>query len=297
MPVPSNENEYEEQLFATWILAKYAHYVGDYSDSQAYFQRAIEQAKELEPHDKQFDPQYAVVAVKSDAAALAVSMHDYSLALKYLDEYQNVATRFRKDDADVDSTSLLRCAALIGLNRNNEVDKLVEHLIRNFDYVRGRAPWEAFPFGPTAIDPYKAARRIAGYYYRERRYNEALDLLANVESYRVDAINVVSAQPMPGRPWAQQQHPAAILEDEVTVLIGMNQISKAAEVMEEALNRRKNDSGLELKRDYIKSAKIALKLNQPKHAEQYSLMADRVQISEKDYWLDPLADTFGFIDP
>lgn len=111
---------------------------------------------------------------------------------------------------------LLRCGALIGLKRNDEAEGEMRALIGRLKWNgytpldMGQGPWDAMPFGPGVVNPYDIARRIAAYYARTGREDQARALLQLAEEKRQAAARQIALGS--SQPWAALRPAAASLQ-------------------------------------------------------------------------------------
>jgi tetratricopeptide (TPR) repeat protein len=293
---PSTEREREDQLSGYWMLAKSAHLVGDFSDSKEFYGIALNLAKGVKPDAKNGVDQIAAsMMIKSDAAALALSMHDYSTALSYLDEFSAFSRKAFGRESDSDSISLLHCAALIGLKRTTEADKGLQEILQGLNF-EGQSPWEDFPFGPQPLDPNQTARRIAAHYMRENNYEQALLVLQMVESKRLKTMSIVPKEPVRGAYWASLLNPADILDDEAAVYIGLGRDDQAEPLLIQSLQIREKKANRQLQHLLVTLGALRKRAGRQAEAIDFANRAAAVKMDEDPMWTDPLESTLGFAD-
>ena len=292
---PVTDREFEDQLTAYWTLAKQAHQVRDFSESRRAYAIALELANFVKPHaESGSDSTTARATIKHDSAALALSMRDYTLALRDIDEYLVVQQK-RHYGFEPSSASLVRCAALIGLNRMVEADKEIQDLLLRFDFGR-RSPFDGPFFGPQEIDPYQATRRFAAHYLRESRYTDALAMLHMLEEKRKATLANMPKEAEPSWYLAGLLNPAEILEDKAAVYSAMGQDSRAEALLLASLRIRKKTQSLELKRVLTRLAELHTRSGHLAQAKNFANRAAAVKFDEREVLVDPLEATLGFAD-
>ncbi|MGV7206359.1 hypothetical protein ACLB1G_00720 [Oxalobacteraceae bacterium A2-2] len=196
-PPPRTEREHSDRLFSYIFLGKIAYSTGDLEDAKRFYAIAFELLSTV-TRDRA-DQQRLLQA---EAAKLALSMHDYPLALDYLDA---VRVPDREEEPEM---AAYRAAALIGLGRHEQARHLLAELLARLPYD-GSAPFCGLGVGLEFYNPYDLARRIAAYYQRQGWDDDARQLLDRLESRRQEVLAASSGkQPAPGGLWASVQGPA-----------------------------------------------------------------------------------------
>lgn len=293
LPPAQSERAQMEVVFSYAMLAKSAHLVGDLAESKLYYQKTMSMADAL-PREftAEFASEPASTFFKTDAAALAIRMREYSQALRYLNDVSDFMQRIEKVPARPGTVSLLRCGALIGLHRDAEADAELQAMLSKLDFD-GQAPWEAFPFAPEPIHPYTTARRIAARYVKQGSPGRALDLLSLVdERWRANQPKSPD-EAYWGPKWATVQSRADLLLDMAAIHLTLNHGEQAELLMREALVIREKEGQPKLRRTL--DALASLYRRQGLEAQAMALSARAAAISANNLWEspDPLADTLG----
>lgn len=134
--------------------------VGDFDESAHFFQKVLEIAPRIGQGEDGHSNSAVLLAIR-EAAAPALSMGNYTLALAYLDRAlaQPDSNEFKEELA------VMRAGALAGLHRVAETRLTLDRIVATLRWD-GQAPWEALPFAPEPMNPYEIARRAAAFYFR-----------------------------------------------------------------------------------------------------------------------------------
>lgn len=291
---PGDENY--ERVFQYWMLAKLAYYSGDFADSRKFFDKTLDFAKDIQFPDDHGYPTHqdtARLMVGLDIAALDLSEHDYSSALHHIEAYVAFEKDVRKNRDESSSAVLLQSAALVGLKRTAEADVLLQDLVRKLDFD-ARGPVDGWLLGPEPMNPYSAAQRIAAYDMRAGRYEQALNLLDDIEQKRKLKLSTTSGDMRPGIPWAALVDPADILFAKAVVYLAQSKDDKAEPLLHEALAMPDKSEGRSTKRALIHLAELDKRSGKNKEAEELATRAAAIHPLRTWEDVDPLADTLGF---
>jgi len=277
-----------------WMMAKEAEFVGDLQDAKSIYDTVLDLTGGAK--DKDAAPTQMRAIVLCDTAELALRMHDYASSLKQLDELISYNPNLAEGSIG-NSISLFRAAALIGLSRKTEADKVLTALLQHLDYG-GISPWEGWPLGPQPVSPYNVARRVAAYYVSEHRYTDALALLKELEEKRQKTLAEAPARPEPGGYWAEHVKLEDFMDDEADVYIAQGKDSEAEKLLQDSLALRKNAPATQQER-YVLEKLAALEQRMGKTAESasFSQRAAALVIKTDLAWTDPLDDILGLPNP
>jgi len=230
---PSDQRQWEDYFFGHFSLAQCAYWVGDFDESAHFFVKVLEIAPRIDQGEDGHS-NFAVLLANREAAAPALSMGNYTLALAYLDLAlaQPASKEFKEELA------VMRAGALAGLHRVAEARLALDRIVATLRWD-GRAPWEAFPFAPEPMNPYEIARRAAAFYFRQGDAAASLKLLERVEAARRATIEGMPKEFVPGGYWAQRLQPGILLLDMATVHEQQGRQEAAAQLRREAAVLRK----------------------------------------------------------
>jgi tetratricopeptide (TPR) repeat protein len=230
---PSDQRQWEDYFFGHLALAQCAYWVGDFDESAHFFVKVLEIAPRIDQGEGGYS-NFAVLLANREAAALALSMGNYTLALAYLDLAlaQPASKEFKEE------TAVMRAGALAGLHRVAETRLALDRIVATLRWD-GQAPWEAFPFAPEPMNPYEIARRAAAFYFRQGDAATSLKLLERMEAARRATIEGMPKDLMPGGYWAQKLQPGILLLDMATVHEQQGREEAAAQLKREAAALRK----------------------------------------------------------
>ena len=287
------EKDKGDRAFQYWTLAKIAYFSGDFADSRKFFNTTLDLAKDVRLSDDVLPyPEALSLMVGLDIAALDLTEHDYASALYHIEAYVVREKRVRKINEEPSSAALLHCAALIGLKRTDEADALIQDFLKKLDFD-AQGPLDGWPIGPQPLNPYRAARRIAAYDLRAGHFEEALNLLDDIEKKRKLKLATNSEVSSPGIPWASLVDPADILFDKAVVYLTQGQDGKAEPLLRESLATRGEKADRQTKQVLTRLAELDKRIG--KNAEADELAARAAAIHPVRTWenVDPLADTLG----
>lgn len=293
---PTTEQEREDQMFDYWILAKTAHWVGDFADSANFYDTTLTLAKGLKiKPDGKGNPSDIGSIVKIDLAALDLSAKDYSSAFRILDEITPLEKDLLAGDSIAVSTSFMRCAALIGLKRTAEADAALQDLLQKLDF-QGESPWEGMPVGPQPIDPYDVGRRIAAYYLRIGNYDKAMATLQMIDTRRKETLAGAAQDAPRRRYWALGLAPADILDDEAAIYLAQGRDDQAESLLRTSLKMREPKADRQLKRLLTRLAALDRRKGNISEADEFLTSAATIKADESRTGADPFADTLGLAD-
>ncbi|MES2298516.1 MAG: hypothetical protein V4582_15835 [Pseudomonadota bacterium] len=295
---PKTKQEFDDQVLAYWMLAKLAHALGEFADAQSLFEatRALTQKTDTfgirdDAHD------YAALILEADMAELAISAGNHAQALAYLDRIASASP----ETMATPPIQLLRCAALIGLKRDGLANTCLQALLAGLDFS-GASPSCGLPFllGPAPTNPYQIGRRIAAYYARQGKAEQAFDLLHLLAGKRQSAISVM-AKDRPDRLWATELSAADLLEDEAAVFVSQGSDMQADASLRRAIEIREQELSPTRKRDLIQLANIGRRMGQFNEAASLqaradALKAEPVDAAPRPRLVDPLAATLGMFE-
>jgi tetratricopeptide (TPR) repeat protein len=230
---PSDQRQWEDYFFGHFALAQCAYWVGDFDESAHFFEKVLEIAPRI-GQGEDGHSNFAVLLANREAAAPALSMGNYTLALAYLDLAlaQPASKEFKEELA------VMRAGSLAGLHRVAETRLALDRIVATLRWD-GHAPGEAFPFAPEPMNPYEIARRAAAFYFRQGDAAASLKLLERVEAARRATIEGMPKDLVPGGYWAQRLQPGILLLDMATVHEQQGRQEAAAQLKREAAALRK----------------------------------------------------------
>ncbi len=284
------EREHEDQLFAYWYLGKVAYLVGDLADARLFYDDAARVISRKGPSVGKADSTALRAILDVDEAELAKSMRDYGGTLILLDRFAAFQMNNAEQTIAAEATLMLRCGALIGLRRH--VDECLQNLLKRLDFA-GDSPWGGVLIGVQPLNPYQAARRIAGYFTREGKFDQALTLIQELESARKATLARSPAQAGFRKPWAALVNPVDILDDQAAVYMAQGNDVAAEPLLREAMALSEKTPGPPLKRTLIGLAQLSLRTGRTQEAAALMARAEAlIQTGETDR-SDPLALTLG----
>lgn len=203
-------------------LSLLARRAGDFSDAYRLLARAKEElarAAATMPVAGTDGTNNFELIFKYLAAQIQLAGRDYEGALINL---QHAAVG---DFGNADMVLLSRAAALIGLGRDSEAEPILRSLQKKLplDSGRGFCATGILP-GMDELNPYDVGRRIAAFYFRTGKAQEALSMLQVLEQARVKNLRTGDD---PSQPWAALIDPKSLLEDQAIVLHAMGNQSVA----------------------------------------------------------------------
>ncbi|MFZ6678985.1 hypothetical protein [Undibacterium sp. Tian12W] len=296
---PASEREFGDQLVAYVMLAKLAYWARDFSDAKKFNLLALKFSKQTKfaVRDADMSASLFGAMININLANLALSKHEYAEALGYLDQYSFIWEKLSKPDGEPDELVLMRCAALIGLQRGSEAEILLEQLLKKLNFS-AQAPWEESPLMLVLepFNPYEAGRRIAAHFMREGKYEKALALLQTMEQRRTETIAQMPEDPMPGGYWATHGEPTALLDDQAVIYLKLGRDTEAEPLLRASLLVQEKKAGKRLPLVLIRLAELTRRKGQI--AEANALILRAKAIPRQDQWekIDPLASTLGYID-
>jgi len=290
LAAPRSAAEREDQLMAWYMLAKMAYLAADHAESARFYAKTIELA-----HSVVVDGDSIEAAVNIDAAMLHLSARDYPQALALLDKVLSALPKDRGNDETRASVSLMRAGALIGLKRADAADLGLRDVLDKLDFD-GIMPFESWPFGPQALDPYASARRIAAHYQKEGKFEQTLALLASLDTRRQQALQKsVGASPM-ARPWAAHVDPADILDEEAAAYLAQGRDAAAEPLLRQSLALREKTGGNKLKHVLARLAGSQRRAGNTAAADAINARAAGIAVEKNAGPVDPLADTLPLPD-
>lgn len=294
---PQNEREFGDQLFSYIMMAKLAYWARDFSDAKEINRLALDLSKKRKFTGRDADMSASIVGImiNINLANLALSTRGYAEALGYLDQYSSTWEKMGKPDGEPDELVLMRCAALIGLQRAREAEVLLEQLLKKLNFS-GRAPWEANPIGLEPVNPYESGRRIAAHFMREGKHEKALAMLQSMEQKRTETIPQMPEEPMPGGYWATLGEPTALLDDQAAIYLKLGRDAEAEPLLRASLLVPEKKSGKKLPLVLTRLAELSRRKGQITEADALMLRAKAITRQEQWEKIDPLASTLGYLD-
>lgn len=281
-----------EQLIGHLMLAKVAHWAGDFADSKTFYDKSSSMAEQVRPPPGTGMADSSLMLMP-DAAALAMSMGDYPLALRYLTDFAAIVSKFQEDQSRPASTTLMHCGALVGLQRAADAQVCLDAILKELDFG-GQSPWEGYSFGPQALDPYDTARRIAAYHVRNGRYDKAKSILQLIKQRRNETLSSQrDKEKTPGRYWATMTSAAEIDEDEAAVHLAQGNDVAAALSLLATLKEYEARGGSPLKRVLGHLAAIRERSGNVEGARALAVRAAGIETDTEGSEFDPLHATLG----
>ncbi|MFZ6745393.1 tetratricopeptide repeat protein [Undibacterium sp. JH2W] len=294
---PENEREFGDQLFSYIMMAKLAYWAKDFADAKEINQLALEFSKKRKFTGRDADMSASLfgVMININLANLALSKHEYAEALNYLDQYSSIWEKLGEQGGEPGELVLMRCAALIGMQRGSEAEVLLEQLLKKLNFS-GQAPWEANPIGLEPVNPYEAGRRIAAHFMREGKYDKVLALLQSMEQRRTQTISQMSKDPVAGGYWAIHGEPTALLDDLAAIYLKLGRDAEAEPLLRASLLVQEKNAGKRLPLLLTRLAELSRRKGQLAEADALMLRAKAIPRQEQWERIDPLAQTLGYID-
>ncbi|MBI3727667.1 MAG: hypothetical protein HY254_04955 [Burkholderiales bacterium] len=294
---PARENEYGDQLIAYITMAKLAYWARDFSDAKEINRLALELIKKRKftGRDADLGTSLFGIMINVNSANLALSMHEYARALDYLDQYSSIWNKLGEPDGEPEELVLIRCAALIGLQRGAEAEVLLEKMLKKLNFS-GQAPWEANPLGLEPVNPYDAGRRIAAHFMREGKYEKALTLLQSMELRRAQTISQMPKEPIAGGYWAAYVEPTDILDDQAAIYLKLGHDDQAEPLLRASLLEQEKKAGKRLPLVLTRLAALTRRKGQPAEADALTLRAASATKQEQWEKIDPLTPTLAYVD-
>ncbi|MFZ6708727.1 hypothetical protein [Undibacterium sp. TC9W] len=296
---PASEREFGDQLVAYVTLAKLAYWARDFSDAKKFNLLALKFSKQTKfaVRDADMSASLFGAMININLANLALSKHEYAEALGYLDQYSFIWEKLSKPDGEPDELVLMRCAALIGMQRGSEAEILLEQLLKKLNFS-GQAPWEASPLMLVLepLNPYEAGRRIAAHFIRDGKHEKALALLQSMEQKRTETISQMPEEPMPGGYWATLGEPTALLDDQAAIYLKLGRDAEAEPLLRASLLVPEKKSGKKLPLVLTRLAELSRRKGQIAEADALMLRAKAFLRQEQWEKIDPLAQTLGYLD-
>nr|WP_315466421.1 hypothetical protein [uncultured Undibacterium sp.] len=299
LPTPTNEKDFSGKFENYYLLAKTAHFAGDFSDANRFFHIVEEFNRTRSKYEKLKDMDLTPM-IKYDHAMLYLSAHSYQLALDMFENAENAASRmvgYTGYKGYKFELSIGKVAALIGLSRWLDVEAILEELTDSLNF-KEVAPWEAWPFGPQLIGPYSTGRRIVAAYVRLKQYDRALALIDKIEYKRAQVMAEFSAtnhQALQLKPWAALCNRDDLLNDKSEIFIHQGRLKQAEEILKSLSQAdSKNQSDIK-KRTFLKFAEIEARRGHKKKQQKFLVEANKLDLKDREKLLDPLSETFGYL--
>lgn len=293
---PTSQRGREDLLFNYYILANFAHRSGDYRESEQFFANTLKLAVNVPIKDggKEF---FMTPMVQVDLAMLFLSMREFEKALACFDGANNTLAKESLFEDHKKAIALGRVAALGGLNRLSEIEPLLPSILDSLNYNE-TLPFEAWLFGPDAIDPYATGRKIARVYQRLGQEEKALHVLDSLEEKRALFTTKSGTDEetlLRRRTWASQTHQSDIFNDKAEIYLSQGK-NREAEMLLLPISKfeiGKEDSAR--KRALLKLAYIRKTEGNLIEVERLTKQALSIKIRDEEPRHDPMLATFGFI--
>jgi tetratricopeptide (TPR) repeat protein len=282
---PRSEREREDQVADIWMVATVASDVADFAESKRLYDRALAMAHGMAVHDE-----FAEAAIKIDAAKPYLLTRDYAVALRLLDEALSSSAAATESG----EFSLLRAAALIGLQRNAEADHILQGVFDHLDFD-GIMPFDGLPFGPQPVDPYDTGLRIAAHFGREGQYDKALTLLDTLDGKVLSAAGKPAEHGVFPRHWVDKASRVAILDGKAAIYLAQGRQALAETTLQQAIQIPEQDAEPNLRRALARLATVERQSGQLKSADQLEQRARAIR-TEKYFVPDPLVGTLAAFD-
>jgi tetratricopeptide (TPR) repeat protein len=290
LPPPNTKSSREERMIAYWTLARYAYFTQELSESRAFFVKAQKLAQWTKLHSSpESVGNWADDVIIGDIAALDLSMHDYAAALHHADKFLSSALK-NHPEFDVKSVRLMRCAALIGLNRKGEAEIALREFLASLDYA-GHMPGDAMPIGPTPLSPFEAVRRVATYYARERRYEEALTLLDELEPTSQRVLATTSKDDSFNLLYASRFEPADVWYEKAIIFVAQGKDDQAEPLLRAVFNVRDKEEGIKLSRVAMRLGELYTRIGKTDEADKVAARV-AIPIDKLPVYVDPVGYVF-----
>lgn len=296
LPAPSISKDFLNRFENYYLLAKTAHYVGDFADADRLY-HVVEEFNKMSPKYAELKGMDITPMIQYDHGMSYLSTHSYKSALNMFENAERAASNIEGYDHFKFENLIGKASALIGLSDWRGLEKVLNELSSSLDFKQ-IAPWEGWPFGPQLIGPYSTGRRIVAAYVRMKQYDRALALIDQIENERdqvMAARTKLEYQPIQTRPWSALCNPNDLKADKSEILILQGKFRQAEEVLKPMLQIDLSDHSNIRKRVLTKLAKIEEKKGNKKSQIEFSHEAASLIINESEIQFDPLAETFGYI--